>query len=372
VLLARCLLVCLLATAFRSLPAEGQQKAPSTAPSLAAIPTARVKMSPDTDLSMALPDKALVLSTQCDSDGNPYVEILSLAAPWRQVIAFKNKSVVTFAMNQMTDTPDPHMGPVFVTDSQIYAIVSGTENAKKEEVISHDEAGKEIKYSRTIGDPRHYIARFDSDGTYRGALKLDAGFKPIQIAAFGSGDFAVGGVDENDTPRVAVLNSRGGFVEYLELPKDISDRPKSTAKAFDQAMGASADSPAVIAMFASFRSYNGNVLLVRSGSVAPVYEIRETGAARAVKIKSPGNLSISKLIPSNQSWFIDFRGPLGDDAEAIYEVNPETGELLRQYRMEDGSGAKVELSCVINGNFIGFRHQEGKLTVLKGTVGAGN
>jgi hypothetical protein len=224
----------LLAVALFCISTFAQQKVPLPKAGPLPVPVLDVKLSPDPNLSIALPDNMLVLGTQCDTDGNPYADVMTLAPPFRQTVAFTKKGVVMFATNQMTDIPEAQMLPSFVAGSGVYAIVAGIENAKKEEVTAKDDDGKEVKWIRTSGESRAYIARFDADGSYRGALKLDAGFQPIQLAAFGSGDFAAAGVDENKTPRVGVLNSRGQLLEYLRLPKDITDRPKSTEKSFDR------------------------------------------------------------------------------------------------------------------------------------------
>jgi hypothetical protein len=274
-----------LAAAAFCMSAVAQQKVPPAKSGPPPVPVFDVKLTPDLNLSIALPDNMLVLWTQCDDVGNPYADVMTLAQPFRQTVAFTQKGVVMFATNQMTDIPEPQMGPTFVAGSAVYAVVTGVENAKKEEVTGNDEAGKEVTWTKTNGESRSYIARFDSDGSYRGALKLDTGFQPAQLAAFGSGDFAAVGVDESKTLRVGVMNSRGQLWEYLQLPKDITDRPK---KSFDRIGSASVD---VIAMFASFSSYHGNVLLVSSGDVAPIYEIRETGELRAVRVKAPNDHS---------------------------------------------------------------------------------
>ena len=111
-----------------------------------------------------------------------------------------------------------------------------------------------MKGSRTVGERRYYIARFDLDGTYRGAMKLDRGFRTLQLAVFGSGDFAVTGVDENEKPEVEILNSTGQLLAYLNLPKDITEKPERAEKSFEK-LGVGEASIDVIAMFAAFYPY---------------------------------------------------------------------------------------------------------------------
>lgn len=359
-----------LAVALLCVSVAAQRKVPPTKPSSSAVPLFDVKLSPDPNLSIGLPDDMLVISTQCDTDGNPYV--WTLGPSGRQILGFTPKGVITFATNQMTDIPEPSAGDFFVAESALYVLVSGIDNARKEEVIYKDEAGKETKQLETKGESRDYIARFDRDGAYRGALKLDFNFRPMQLSAFESGNFVIAGVDDNSTPRVGLLNSSGQLMKYLQLPKDITDRQKSTEKSFERSglhapgLHASVD---VIAMFAKFYSYKGNVLLVRAGNTTPIYEIRESGEVRAVRVKTPSGVAIDHLIPSDHNWFIDVRkGLLGDKQDAIYEVSPETGELLRQYRIEGEDSLEDGLSCAVQDSFSGIRHQHGRLMVIRGVA----
>jgi hypothetical protein len=349
--------------------AAAQQRPLAAKASASPVPLWDVKLSPDPNLSMNFSDNLLLLSTQCDADGNPYASIFSPEEPYRQVAAFTKKGVVTLATNDMTEIPEPNMTSIFIGDSALYALVSGVDNAKKVVVTEHDENGEELKLSRTVGERRDFIARFDLDGSYRGSIKLDAGFRPMQIAVFGSGDFAVAGVDEESVPRAWILNARGQFLTYLELPNDITDyRRKNVEKNFADSEGLDAATD-VIAMFAAFYAYHGNILLVRSGNVSPIYEIREGGEAREVRVKAPDGLQIGRLIPSDTNWLIDFRGKLLDKkTDAIYEVSPETGEMMRQYHIESEEGSKDEVSCMVQGSLIGLRHSKGRLTVVRGTA----
>lgn len=348
--------------------ATAQLKTPPAKTTSPPVPVFDVTLLPDSDLSVGMPDDQLVLSSQCDANGNPYASIMTLVEPFQQIIGFTKKGVVTFSTSQMTDIPEPRPGRMFMGETSLYVLVQGTENAKKEQVVSEDENRKEIKRSRTVGERGYYIARFDLDGTYRGALKLDRGFRTLQLAVFGSGDFAVAGVDENEKPQVEILNSTGQLLAYLNLPKDITEKPERAEKSFEK-LGVGEASVDIIAMFAAFYPYHENVLLVRSSDLSPIYEIREGGEARSVRVKSLGGFAIEHFIPSEVNWMFNFRKGFDGETDTIYEVSPETGELLGQYRIRSKEGAKDQISCVLQGgDFIGIRHQQGKLTVVRGTA----
>lgn len=354
-----------IATALLCALAAGQQttSAPKTSPS--PIPLFEITMSDDQDSSIAFADSSPVVSTQCDADGNPFVK--TFGPDGLQILGFTQKGVIAFATNQMTDIPEARATDFFVANSTLYVLVTGIENARKQEIIYKDEAGQEKKRLETTGDERDYIARFDRDGSYRGSLKLDFNFHPIQLAALDSGNFVVAGLDQNRVPRVGLLDSSGQLVKYLQLPKDITDKPKSAEKSFaTSGLPASVD---VIAMFAQFHPYNGNMLLVRAGTDTPIYEIRESGEVRTVRVKLPNGLTMDHLIPSSRNWFIDVRRSLlAEESGTIYEISPETGKPLRLYRIENKDGLKEALACEAEGTFSGIRHQRGRLTVIRGTA----
>jgi hypothetical protein len=345
--------------------AAGQQNTSPSKTSPSPIPLFEIRLSPDPDSSITFADSSPVVSTQCDANGNPFIK--TFGPDGLQILGFTPKGVIAFATNQMTDIPEARATDFFVTDSALYVLVTGIENARKEEIIYKDEAGQEKKRLETKGDSRDYIARFDRDGSYRGSLKLDFNFHPIQFAAFDSGSFVVAGLDESRVPRVGLLNSNGQLVKYLQLPKDITDKPKSAEKSFaTSGLSASVD---VIAMFAQFHAYSGNMLLVRAGSETPIYEIRESGEVRTVRVKIPNGLTVDHLIPSSRNWFIGVRkSVLADESETIYEISPESGKPLRLYRIENKDGPKEALACEDQGTFSGIRHQQGRLTVLRGTA----
>jgi hypothetical protein len=345
--------------------ALAQQKPRASKASLPSIPVFDVKLSPDQNVSIPLADSMPVISTQCDDDGNPYIK--TFGPDGLQILGITPKGIIAFATNQMTDIPQPTASNFFVGSTGFYILVRGIENARKEEVIEKDEQGREWKRLKTKGESIDYIARFDRDGSYRGSLKLDNNFHPMQLAAFSSGTFVIAGLDEDRIPRVGLFNSGGQLVKYLQLPKDITDDPKRAEKSFaNSELSASVD---VIAMLAQLYPYNGNVLLVRAGSATPIYEIRESGEVWPVRVKIPNGLTVDHLIPSDRNWFLDVRtSSLADKSDTVYEIDPADGEPLRQYRIESKDELEEALSCEAQDSFSGIRHQHGTLTLLHGTA----
>ena len=320
-------------------------------------PAFEVRFSADLNLSVTFPQALPAIATQCDLDGAPYVKVA--AADGWEILGFTSKGVVTFAKSQMTDIPQPSIENFFVGPS-VYVLATGIENARQEEVVYTDEEGKPLKLLQTKGEPRDYIARFDRDGSYRGALKLDSDFHPLQVAAFDSGTFVAAGLDGSKKPRVVLLNSSGQILKYLEMPKN-QESVKSAEKSFPESGGE------VIAMFTQLYSDDGIVLLVRAGTTL-IYEIQESGEVRAVKAMLPGGMAIDHLVPSDRNWIIAARSrPLDAQSESIYEVHPETGAVVAEYRILKTDNSSATLSCQSQNSFSGIDHQEGRLTVVKGS-----
>jgi hypothetical protein len=363
--LLRSVIVFLLCCAF----ASAQEMTP--AKSLPTIPppirVSDITMTPDPDIEISVADSLPVLTAQCDDKGDPFVK--TIGANGFEILGLMPSGIVVFATNQMNDIPEPSTKNVFVGSSSLYLLVSGMENAHKDDVVYKDESGQEKKMTETKGDIRYYIARFDLDGSYRGALKLDSGFQPMQLAAFDSGTFVVAGLDENKTPRVALFNSSAQMVQYLQLPGDITDKPQSVEKSFAGAAGGISASAEVLGMFAQLISQSGKVLLVRAGTGTPIYEIRDTGEVEEIQPKIPHAQGIDRIIPSDHNLFLEVRANILEKSVAtIYEINPEDGTPIQGFRFKSDDQFRDTVSCAIQKTFTGIRHQQGKLTLLRGAV----
>ena len=357
--------------------AQGQSKSTKpvqstdSAVSKPAIPVFDVKLTPDPDLSAPYDDRMPSNSEGCDAAGAPYIRVFKLIPRDISVLRLGPKEIVTFSVNKITEVTEPTAVDDFVSGSNLYMLVEG--DAHKEKIVKQLEDGSQEVYWETKGEPRSYIARFDSDGSYKGVLKLDLPFHPTRLSGFESGGFVAAGFDESKLWRVAMLDSSGGLLKYVDFPRE---KEKSPEKSFQHSFGSTGDSAAISGMFAalaSFFPYRNNVLYVRGHSGAPIYEIMESGEVREVKIKSPSGYAADGFIPSDRNWLVIFgqTGKLPSKEHSdLYEVEMGTGELLREYRVEQYarlSEADQEIACVYQGEFRGFRHQKGKLTMLRGT-----
>ena len=335
------------------------------------IPLFDVKLTPDPELSTTYDDRMPSNSEGCDSDGAPYIRVFKLIPHDISILRLGPKEIVTFSASKITDVAEPSTVDDFVSGSRLYLLVEG--DAHKEKVVKQLEDGSQEVYWETKGEPRSYIARFDEDGSYKGVVKLDLPFHPTRLSGFESGGFLAAGFDEGKIWRVALLDSSGDLLKYVDFPKEKEESPE---KSFQRSFGSTGDSGAISSMFAalaSFFPYHGSVLYVRGHSGAPIYEIRESGEVRAVKIKAPSGHAVEGFIPSDRDWLVTFgetRELPKREASVLYEVDMGKGELLREYRVEQYSRfseADQDVACVYRGEFHGVRHEQGKLTMLRGT-----
>jgi hypothetical protein len=330
-------------------------------------PIFEINLSEDSDLGSMPWAKDWPAPTQgdCDGEGNLYVWRWP---PGQGLAGLTPKGIVTFLSGQMTDIPTPFARGGFVSESAVYVGVDGIENPSQEDKTVEDAEGHKFTLRGTKGERRRYIARFDKDGTYKGALKLDLPFYVSTFAGFESGTIVAQGLDENKIPRIAMLDSSGQLIRYLQLEKDmsaVSEIPKTEIRYG----GSQADAGAIV-MTSSFTPSNGKLLFLRSLASQRVYEIQESGEVRAVKIKAPDGYDVEGLIATDKNWLVLFRRPnpnaaWSDAQHSMFEVDPESGELLREYRVKSPD---TGVSCFLNSEFWALRYKDGKLTVARGVA----
>lgn len=362
----------------QSNPASKTKPTPTPTPPPSPLPTFEVKFEPDPKLSVPFDESGYpaIFAEGCDAGGNPYVQVDRIIPPHSiQVLKFDPEGIITFETSKITDIVEPKWIADFVSDSLLYMLVEGDTHTEQVTTKPEWADGKEAVSWDTKGEPHYYIAQFDSDGSYKGALKLDLPFHPTRLSGFTSGSFLTIGFDENKILRVALLDSGGQFLRYIDFPKE---KQEAAEKTVERSLGftASGDLAAMtLSGLASFFPYQGNVLYIRGRSGTPIYEISAGGEAKVVKIKAPEGYAVEYLLPSDRNWFVvsTEQGKYTNAKNVIYEVDPSSGEFLGRY-LAEGSGrakaiseAQSDLACVHEGQFISVRHQDGKLTVLRGT-----
>jgi hypothetical protein len=358
------------------LPAFGQKSTVPGKPAPRPIPTYEVKFEPDPKLSIAFDEAGYpaIFANGCDADGNPYVQVDRIIPPRSvQILKFSPDGIVTFETSKITDIVEPKWVSDFVSDSKLYMLVEG--DTRTEQRTKKTEDGQDATYWETKGEPRYYLAQFDPDGSYKGALKLDLPFRPSKLSGFKSGSFLMAGLDKNNVSHVALLNASGQWMRDIDFPKE---KKEPVEKTFARSFGSTADPDVAAEMLSassSFFPYRENILYIRGHSGAPVYEIHEGGEAKPVRIKTPDDYPVDYLLPSDRNWYVvsTETGKISDAKSDIYELDPSTGETIRRVLAEGAGRAKSisegqsDLACVHEGEFVLVRHKDAKLTVMRGT-----
>ena len=358
---------------------EAQTHTPNAAkgPPKAPLPVFEIALSKDADyqtLPWAWTTKREAVEADCVGDGNVYV-----LWPSKGLVALTPNGVVSFLNDKMTDIPHPFttflgMNPS-ISGSGIAFNVTGTDDAKVEVTTWTDDQGHLHTERDATNAALPYIARFDKDGTYKGAIAVDLPFLIYKFAAFDSGNIIAQGIDRNKVPRIALLDSSAKFLRYLDLQKDVSTAQDVAADDIKCA-GCTARVDEVV-WNSYFTPWHGRILFLRAFSGRPrVYEIQESGQTRVVSIKAPENYGIGGLISTDRNWFIyfnkpDAKGNRPDAFDSLLEVDPQTGKPLGEYRMgPPDKMPETVISCFFDGEFWGVRQdaKEQKLEVVRGTA----
>ena len=117
-------------------------------------------------------------------------------------------------------------------DADVYILTPG-----------HIPLGYETKWRTPTGEVEHhqastnrtFVAHFQRDGSYAGAVLLDVPFKPLHLGVFADGDFLIAGSDKvADEPRAAIVDPDGQFQRFVELKGDVHLRNESDASRKNQ------------------------------------------------------------------------------------------------------------------------------------------
>jgi len=347
-----------------------------------AVPTYAVKFEPDPKLETSFEEDqyTAITSEGCDDGGNPYVQVHRFVPPnGNQVLKFGEKGIVTFETSKITDIVEPKWIADFAFESELNMLIEG--NTRTEQRSKKTDDGKDYVYWETTGEPRYYIARFDADGSYKGALTLDLPFRPMLLSGFSSGSFLVAGPDDRHVNRVALLDSGGQLLRDIEFAKEKQETAKKAPEQPSDVQASPEAAAWMLSVWSSFLPYQSDVLYVRGRSGAPIYEINAGGEAHALKIK-PREGSVEYMLSSDRNWFVVVSAESGkgsDRKTLVDELIPSSGELLAHYVVEGTGREKAlaegqsDVACFHEGEFVAVRHQAGKLTVLRGTpTGAKN
>ncbi len=347
------------------------------------IPTRAVDFEAvKTDPGFALPNTS-VDQPQCLPDGSLVLHDIDwktvMSTPKGQfpkynqfVTIVRGTKTQTISSTSISDLTDFNNGfDVFATDSGIYFLLQATKDQPQPGPRSRDKSPSGIPYSSY----HEFLARFDPDGTYKGATRLGIDCdlsRPnschlTHLAVFPNGDMLVSESDpETSILKVLYLNSSGNLVKQIDVPAsrrsmDWGDTPNSNPQLRQEAQTYLAS--------VYFTAVGDNILVWRGNSDDAVVEIRQGGGVREVPLQIPAGWRFVDMVPSNDRWVVHFRKEdappeqrMSTDIDAYYEMRPQDGSLSARIVPKGESPLRIE--CENDGTYTSFKFLDSGNTVL--------
>lgn len=323
-----------------TLAALGQQQidVPKTAEQLQVI-----KVEPGESISV--PFRAgmpgVVTPIKCSS-GKVFVRVAGTDASLSLIaISLKDKSVVEFNVPILPELSSMRLGTFFVSESDLYAIITGTIETNHKPADAPSVEPDENHY---------YLARFGFDGQLRKLLKLDLPFRPVQVGVFPSGTLVAAGIDNVGNPQVGFLKADGRLDRYIEMP-DLSAESKGVKDfAQNQFNGYAKGALAWAIGVSDFIPFQGHLLFVLRQTSSTVYDISPSLQVRKIELHLPPGSRLSALVTGKEFW----TGQLTTKVEkqqglTISYVNfdPETG--VAKEKITSAAPLGMGLACINDG-----------------------
>lgn len=287
------------------------------------------------------------------------------------VTIVQGKTTQTLLSASITDLTDFNVLDIFPADSGVYFLVQGTKEQPGERGPGKSPSGIPLK------DYRNFVARFNRDGTYKGATALGiecdlsrrGSCELAHVAVFPSGEMLATESDpESSTLRVLYLKSSGEVVKQIDVP--------ASRKPMDWGDGSSnPEMERAAKMFLGsvyFTAVGQNVVVWRANSTEPVVEISQGGGVREVPLQVPDGWRLADMVASNDRWVAHFRTestpanvPMSKDTDAYFDVRPQDGSLAA--RIVQKGDVPLSIACESDGTYLSYKMDDaGKMILLKG------
>ncbi len=336
----------------------------------------------ETDPDFALPATA-VDYPHCLSDGSLVVHTVDWDAlrsrpkgqfpKYNQIVTIvRGKKTATILSSSISDLTDFNNGfDIFPTDSGVYFLLQGSKAKPEERGPGKSPVGIPFK------DYRNYVARFDLDGTYKGATELGTQCDLSQpgscelrhLAVFPSGDMLVSESDpQTSALKVLYLKSSGEVAKQIDVPASRKPTDWGTTSSNPQLRQAAKEFLASV----YFTAVGGNIVVWRANSSDPVVEIRDGGGVREVPLQIPEGWRFADMVASNDRWVVHFRNEntpptvrMSTDTDAYYEVRPQDGSLAA--KIVQSGDVPLSIACESSGAYISFKWGDtGKMMLVAG------
>jgi hypothetical protein len=297
----------------------------------------------------SLPAESIGAPLFCDPDGRI---LFRLARPDTGVgdpvsVSKDGKTVVRFGKEKIYDIPRPVLLNEFLVGSDVYILASGS-----------TPLGYETKWRKPNGEvvsqpatkSSTFVAHFEGDGRYAGAVRLDVPFRPSELGVFGDGSFLITGIDAlSAEPRVAIVSSDGQLRRFVELKGDvhaqkdseISGKERDPTALPPMARGVDFVKSLVGVVSGSQIAKDGPNLLLFRPLNGPIFSISPSGEARAHKLRTGGSYNLFTIKATRNAWIVELITDVPPDKPAefaTYAFDPESGAPLREYSFATNLG----------------------------------
>lgn len=279
------------------------------------------------------------LPAACTNDGTIFVSLFDpapVAVPgnpageFLAIVPYSGdaKGLRLSDMGEIHDVRELHY---YATDSEIVFLVQALEGS-----ATNDQGN--------AAEQHFYAVTFGRDGKHHHTIRLDDTLRITQLGMFESGSFLAYGFDElSHAPRIALLNSDGSLVEYVQ-PEE-GTLPESAMN-----KGPGGKGPAVYLSATQLVPHGHSIIVVQNQADSPLLEVDEGGAVRTIRPVLPSGETVNMLIPSDGNPFVrvnDFKDG------RIYEIDPQNGKVLKRIDI-DATQQGANVVCVHEGKFISF------------------
>ena len=295
----------------------------------------------------SLPAESIGAPLLCDRDGRI---VFRLATPEIGVedpvsVSKDGKTVARFGREKINDIPGPALLSVFLLGSDVYMLTRGS-----------IPLGYQTKWRTPTGEvvsqpaskSATFVAHFEHDGNYAGAVRLDLPFKPARLGVFENGDFLIAGAEPStDEPRLAIVGSNGQLRRFVELKGDVHGQVESDTSGKDKhptalpRFGPPGTQSLFNAVYLSQIAKDGPNLLLFRPMNGPVFSISPSGEGKIHKLKVTSDYRLYTIKASKDSWIVEFLHDVPNSPAvemSTYAFDRETGAPLREYLLPPDLG----------------------------------
>jgi hypothetical protein len=310
----------------------------------------------------SLPAEGIGAPLLCDGDGRI---VFRLATPETGAedpvsVSKDGKTVVRFTREKINDIPRPVLLSVFLLGSDVYILTRGSIPLGHQTKL-RTPAGEVV--SQPASKSATFVAHFEPDGNYAGAVRLDVPFNPLHLGVFQNGDFLIAGAEPSTgEPRVAIVASNGQIRRLVELKGDVHAQTESVTSGKDAGKDPTAlpglapprsTAPSLLNVVGTSQIANDgpNLLLFRPMN-GPVFSISPSGDVRIHQLKVEGSNRLYTIKAAGNSWIVEFLRDVPHSTAvelSAYAFDPESGVPLREFLFPTDLG--WGLSCVDGDEF---------------------